>query len=50
MVSRADYYTEKARQVRELASHTRSRVLKTEYEAMAVLYDHLAAEFRSDLC
>jgi hypothetical protein len=45
--SRADYFAEKARQVRELANHTHDKGLKKEYEAMEVQYEHLAAEIRS---
>jgi hypothetical protein len=47
--SRADYFTEKARQVRVLASQTHVEVLKEEYEAMAVQYDRLATAVRSGL-
>ena len=41
--SRADYLTEKAREVREWASRTRGKILKEEYEAIAMQYEHLAA-------
>ncbi len=47
--SRAEYFIEKARQVRVLAEHTRDKRLKEEYEAIAVQYEHLAAGVRSGL-
>ena len=47
--SRAQYFSEKARQAREIAAGTRNRILRGEYEAIAEQYERLSAQAGSGL-